>query len=172
MKKFLCIVLVVVLTMAMTVTGYADSNVIETHIIATGESKVAEDENGNMAIPGIRPRMSSNGDFTILFQANQKVPLYVDSDRFTLEDTSCEIFMDITNLLPDEPLSHENIKLTLYGKGCGFFGKSASYPVGKGNYVFEFTELKKGEKYYFEVELYDWVSIDGNMTNVDTVYKK
>ena len=37
---------------------------------------------------------SSNGDFTILFQANQKVPLYVDSDRFTLEDTSCEIFMD------------------------------------------------------------------------------
>ena len=66
MKKFLCIVLVVVLTMAMTVTGYADSNVIETHIIATGESKVAEDENGNMAIPGIRPRMSSNGDFTIL----------------------------------------------------------------------------------------------------------
>ena len=34
------------------------------------------------------------------------------------------------------------------------------------------TELKKGEKYYFEVELYDWVSIDGNVTNVDTVYKK
>ena len=39
MKKFLCIVLVVVLTMAMTVTGYADSNVIETHIIATGDRK-------------------------------------------------------------------------------------------------------------------------------------
>lgn len=44
------------------------------------------------------------------------------------------------------------------------------YDIGVGELVYEFTGLKKGEKYHFDVEMYDWVSIEGQVTNVDKVY--
>ncbi len=172
MKKFLCIVMVIVLTMTMTVTGYANSNVIGTHLIATGESRAENDDGGDVAVPAVQPRMSSDGSFTVLFNQNQKLPVLVDSDKFTLTDTSCKIYMDIENLLPNEPLNSKHVTLHLYGKGCGILGKSVTYDIGVGNLVYEFTGLKKGEKYHFDVEMFDWVSIEGNVTNVDKVYPK
>lgn len=170
MKKIFSIVLAIALIMAMTVIGYANPNVIGTRVTSAGESQTKEDDNGNVAVPGIQPRMSSSGFFTITFKSNQKLPVTVGSDEFTLSDTSCSIYMDIENLLPKEPLNQDYVTLRLYGKGCGIFGKKVTYDIGVGNLVYEFTGLTKGTKYHFDVEMYDWVYIEGSVTNVDEVY--
>lgn len=77
--------------------------------------------------------------------------------------------MDVENLLPSEPLNDDNVSLTLYGPGCGYFGKTVTYAIDGGNLGYTFTGLKTNEEYSFSVKMWDWVDIVGSISNFGEV---
>ena len=171
MKKIISLTLAGVMAIAMSVSSFASSNDIQMHLSEQAPVENAASDGDGVATPNapFEPQIDSRGRFTISFSSNQELPVYVDSDTFTITATSCRINMDVENLLPGEPLNDDNVYLTLYGPGCGLFGKRISYKIDGGNLGYTFTGLTSGAEYHFDVEMWDWVDITGSITNFGEV---